>query len=150
MPGTVDGWFALHGKFGKLPMTEDLAPAIAYATNGFPVTELIAQYWQDNMAAFEQRQGTDRGARQRARTPISLLTPMAAIRRRKAKSSAIPISPTPCRMIATGGRDAFYKGAIAHTIDAYFKRIGGDLRYEDFADSSRRMGDAALGQLSRL
>jgi gamma-glutamyltranspeptidase/glutathione hydrolase len=36
-------------------------------------------------------------------------------------------------MIAAGGRDAFYKGAIAHTIDAYFKRIGGDLRYEDFA-----------------
>ena len=36
-------------------------------------------------------------------------------------------------LIAKGGRDAFYKGAIAHTIDAYFKRIGGDLRYEDFA-----------------
>ena len=36
-------------------------------------------------------------------------------------------------LIADGGRDAFYKGAIAHTIDAYFKRIGGDLRYADFA-----------------
>ncbi len=36
-------------------------------------------------------------------------------------------------MLAKDGRDAYYKGAIAHTIDAYFKRIGGDLRYEDFA-----------------
>ena len=54
-------------------------------------------------------------------------------RRPKAKSSGIPISRTRLSLIAKGGRDAFYKGAIAHTIDAYFKRIGGDLRYEDFA-----------------
>src|SRR5215469_5214976 len=54
VPGTVDAWFALHGKFGKLPMTEDLAPAISYATHGFPVTELIAQYWKGNMEGFEK------------------------------------------------------------------------------------------------
>ena len=45
VPGTVDGWFALHGKFGKLPMKRLLAPTIEYANNGFPVTELIAHYW---------------------------------------------------------------------------------------------------------
>src|SRR5437868_7698287 len=54
VPGTVDAWFALHGKFGHLPVKEDLAPAIAYATSGFPVTQLIAQYWKTNMAAFEK------------------------------------------------------------------------------------------------
>ena len=54
VPGTVDAWFALHGRFGTLPMAEDLAPAIAYARNGFPVTQLIAQYWKGNMAAFEK------------------------------------------------------------------------------------------------
>src|SRR3546814_14100058 len=37
------------------------------------------------------------------------------------------------RLIAEGGRDAFYEGEIARTIDAYFKRIGGWLRYEDLA-----------------
>src|SRR5688572_8959558 len=48
VPGTVDGWFELHGKFGKLPMKELLAPAIAYARNGFPVTEVIAEGWERN------------------------------------------------------------------------------------------------------
>ena len=42
VPGCVDGWFELHGKYGKLPMAEILQPAIDYAENGFPVTELIA------------------------------------------------------------------------------------------------------------
>lgn len=42
VPGCVDGWFELHAKFGKLPMAEVLAPAIAYAREGFPVSELIA------------------------------------------------------------------------------------------------------------
>src|SRR5688500_4428694 len=45
VPGTVDGWFALHERFGKLPIEAILAPTIAYAREGFPVTELIAHYW---------------------------------------------------------------------------------------------------------
>src|SRR5437016_9350843 len=54
VPGTVDAWFALHEKFGRLPMKDDLAPAIAYARDGFPVSQLIALYWKGNMAAFER------------------------------------------------------------------------------------------------
>jgi len=46
VPGTVDAWFALHDRFGKLAMKDDLAPAIGYAREGFPVTELIAYYWK--------------------------------------------------------------------------------------------------------
>src|SRR3984957_14113564 len=54
VPGTVDAWFALHERFGKLPMATDLAPAIDYATHGFPVTQLVALYWKGNMASFEK------------------------------------------------------------------------------------------------
>ena len=54
VPGTVDAWFALHDKFGKLPMSEVLAPAIGYAEHGFPVTQLVSLYWKANMAAFEK------------------------------------------------------------------------------------------------
>ena len=46
VPGCVDGWFELHDRFGKLPMADILAPAIGYAREGFPVSELIAYYWQ--------------------------------------------------------------------------------------------------------
>ena len=48
VPGAVDGWFELHGKFGKLPMKELLQPAIRYARDGFPVTEVIAEGWARN------------------------------------------------------------------------------------------------------
>src|SRR3954463_7491855 len=48
VPGAVDGWFELHRKFGKIPMKELLQPAIDYARNGFPVTEVIAEGWARN------------------------------------------------------------------------------------------------------
>jgi gamma-glutamyltranspeptidase/glutathione hydrolase len=54
VPGTVDAWFALHEKFGKLPIGDDLDPAIHYAKNGFPVSQLVALYWKHNFAAFEK------------------------------------------------------------------------------------------------
>ena len=45
VPGAVDGWFELHAKYGRLPMQTVLAPAIRYAREGFPVTQLIGYYW---------------------------------------------------------------------------------------------------------
>ena len=128
VPGTVDAWFALHEKFGKLSMADDLAPAIGYATNGFPVTQLISVYWKANMAGFE-----------RNKTLIEELD--------NARATYLVDGHTPAEgeifrnhdlahtltLLTKGGRDVFYKGEIAHTIDTYFKRIGGDLRYEDFA-----------------
>src|SRR6201999_2148875 len=136
VPGAVDGWFALHDKFGKLSMADDLGPAIRYATEGFPVTQLIALYWKGNMAAFEKN--------------AKLIEELD-----NARHTYMPNGHTPAEgeifknpdlantlsLIAKGGRDEFYKGKIAHTIDAYFKRIGGDLRYEDFAAHHRAWVD---------
>ncbi len=128
VPGTVDAWFALHQKFGRLSMADDLAPAIGYATNGFPVTQLIALYWKANMAAFEKNNALiEESNNARATYLVDGHTPAEGGIFRN-----LDLAHT-LSMLATGGRDAFYKGAIAHTIDAYFKRIGGDLRYEDFA-----------------
>ena len=128
VPGTVDAWFALHDRFGKLPMTDDLAPAIAYATNGFPVTQLIASYWKGNMAAFEKNKAMiEELDNARATYLIDGHTPA------EGEIFRNPDLARTLSLIAAGGRDVFYKGEIAHTIDAYFKRIGGDLRYEDFA-----------------
>jgi gamma-glutamyltranspeptidase / glutathione hydrolase len=129
VPGAVDGWFALHDKFGKLTMEDDLAPAIHYATDGFPVTQLIALYWKGNMAAFEKN--------------AKLIEELDNARHTYMPNGHVPaegeIFKNPdlantLTTLAKGGRDEFYKGKIAHTIDAYFKRIGGDLRYEDFAE----------------
>jgi gamma-glutamyltranspeptidase/glutathione hydrolase len=128
VPGTVDAWFALHDKFGKLPMAEDLAPAIAYATNGFPVTQLIAAYWKGGMAALEQRQALiEEFENAKATYLVNGHTPA------EGEIFRNPDLAHTLSLLGKGGRDVFYKGEIAHTIDAYFRRIGGDLRYADFA-----------------
>jgi gamma-glutamyltranspeptidase/glutathione hydrolase len=133
VPGAVDGWFALHEKFGKLPMTDVLAPAIGYASNGFPVTELIAQYWKANMAAFERRSNLIEELDNARRT---YLIPDAHGGHAPAQGEIFknPDLAQTLATIAAGGRDVFYKGEIARAIDAYFQRIGGDLNYSDFAD----------------
>jgi gamma-glutamyltranspeptidase/glutathione hydrolase len=128
VPGTVDAWFALHDRFGKLPIADDLAPAISYANNGFPVTQLIAHYWRGNMAAFEKSKALiEELDNARATYLVNGHTPA------EGEIFRNPDLAHTLAQIAKGGRDAFYKGAIAHTIDAYFKRVGGDLRYADFA-----------------
>ncbi|MBC7126520.1 MAG: gamma-glutamyltransferase, partial [Bacteroidales bacterium] len=57
VPGCVDGWFELHKRFGRLPMQKILSPAISYAREGFPVSELIAYYWQRNAVRLKQFEG---------------------------------------------------------------------------------------------
>ncbi|WP_189237400.1 gamma-glutamyltransferase family protein [Planomonospora parontospora] len=41
VPGCADGWLALHGRYGRLPLAEVLAPAIGYAEDGFPASPLL-------------------------------------------------------------------------------------------------------------
>ncbi|HVZ68545.1 MAG TPA: gamma-glutamyltransferase [Rhizomicrobium sp.] len=128
VPGTVDAWFALHEKFGKLPIADDLAPAIEYAKNGFPVSQLVSLYWQHNFAAFEKNAAMiEELDNAKATYLIGGHTPA------EGEVFRNPDLAETLSRIAKGGRDEFYKGGIAKTIDAYFKRIGGDLRYEDLA-----------------
>lgn len=129
VPGIVDTWFALHKKFGKLPMSEDLAPAIRYATNGFPVTQVVARYWKGNWQAFEKHQGLikDFGNAQKVFL-IDGHTP------REGEIFRNPEMAHTLTLIAQGGRDAFYKGHIAHVMANFFKSIGTGPAYSDFAD----------------
>ncbi len=130
VPGAVDAWFELHAKFGRLPIAEDLAPAIAYASEGFPVSQLVAEYWESNIAALE-KSFTGKDLEEIANARATYL-----LNGRVPKEGEVFKNPDLAATygkIAEGGRDIFYKGEIARTIDSYMKRIGGDLRYEDFA-----------------
>lgn len=132
VPGTVDGWFELHGKFGKLSMADILAPTIRYAREGHPVAPVIAHYYARNLAAFERRLDMI-GAFDNARaTYFANGAPQAGTVFKN------PDLANTLTAIATGGRDAFYKGEIARTVDTYFKRVGGNLRYKDLAAHSSK------------
>lgn len=121
-PGCVDGWFALHERFGRLPMAEVLAPAIGYALEGAPITPVIATYWREFIKALKSQ--ARRGVLEELDNALQTFT-------RDEQTPApgqIWTNPDLARtyeLLATGGRDAFYKGAIARTIDGYMRRIGG-------------------------
>ena len=121
VPGAVDGWFELHNRFGRLPMTSLLSPAIRYARNGFPVSELVAYYWQMNVDRIGHYPGFSATFMPDGKVP------------QKGDVFKNPGLAATYEKIATGGRDAFYKGDIARVIAAYMKEQGGYLSYEDLA-----------------
>jgi gamma-glutamyltranspeptidase/glutathione hydrolase len=121
VPGTVDAWFALHAKFGRRTMAQNLAPTIAYARNGHPVHEVIAYYWGRSVPVLSKWPGFKEQFTIDGRAP------------RRGETWRNPHLANTLQKIAEGGRDAFYKGEIARTIDAYFKANDGFLRYEDMA-----------------
>ena len=127
VPGTVDGWFQLHQRFGSLPMQSVLAPAIRYAKGGFPVSPVIAYYFQRAEAAFNRRIAMIDEFDNAKRTFFQPRAPKAGEVFRN------PDLGKTYAIIAQEGGDAFYQGTIAKTIDAYMRRIGGDLRLADLA-----------------
>jgi gamma-glutamyltranspeptidase/glutathione hydrolase len=125
VPGTVDGWFEMHKRFGRLPMKDNLAPAIRYAREGFPVTELIAFLWQRGVNLFADEK------------KYPNFKDTYTIGGRAPKKGEIFKNPRLAKMlekIANEGRDGFYKGEVAKKIDAFFKRMGGFLSEKDLAD----------------
>lgn len=128
VPGAVDGWFEMHKRFGKISMQRILDPAIAYAEDGHPVAPIIANYWARNFDRFATYQNViEEFDNARSTYLIDGAPPKAGEIFRN------PYLAKTYSLIANRGRDAYYKGEIARTIDSYMKRIGGDLRYEDFA-----------------
>ena len=128
VPGTVDGWFALHEQFGKLPMPQVLAPAVSYAREGFPVSPVIAFYFARNLAAFNRNlpmmEEFDNALAtwfRGGRAPV------------EGEIFRNPDLGDTLELIGKAGRDVFYKGKLAQVMAAYFERIGGPLTLDDFA-----------------
>lgn len=123
VPGAVDGWFSLHEKFGKLKMEEILNPAINYAENGFPVTELIAYYLGRSVSYLGSKYPN----------VIETYGIYEGKAPEKGQIFKNPDLANTYRMLAKDGRDAYYKGEIAETITSFIQEQGGFLSMEDLA-----------------
>ena len=121
VPGCVSGWFALHERFGRLSMGDVLAPAIAYAEQGFPLSELIAFYWQRSLQAFAGYDNFQKLYAPGGRVPA------------KGDVFRNPELAATYRILARKGRDAFYRGELAEKIVAYSGKVGGFFSVQDFA-----------------
>jgi gamma-glutamyltranspeptidase / glutathione hydrolase len=125
-PGALDGWWTLHQRYGKLKWAELFEPAIHYCEAGAPVPQIIGSAIKRNMAAF-LRPGS--GVEETANAMHTYAPSGRAPNEYEVFRN--PDLARTYRMIAEGGRDVYYDGPIAKTIDAYFKRIGGWLSAED-------------------
>jgi gamma-glutamyltranspeptidase/glutathione hydrolase len=124
VPGTVDGWFALHESFGKLPMAEILAPAIRAAEEGEPLPQVIAAAWRRGADRFGEMPGF-------AATfmPAGKIPGEGEIFRNPGLARSY-------RLIAEQGEEAFYRGAIAQAIVAFSEQHGGFFSMEDLGRHS--------------
>jgi len=121
VPGCADGWFELHAKYGKLPMSRLLAPAIRYAEEGFPLSPVIANDWDRSTRVFADKPGFKEVFMPGGRAP------------REGERFRNPALAKTLRLLATRGRDAYYKGPIAEALVGYSKANGGFFALEDFA-----------------
>ncbi len=121
VPGCVDGWFTLHARFGKIPMSTNLAPAIRYAREGFPVSEVIAGDWGRNATRLAEYPNFKETFMPGGRAPAA------------GEVFRNPNLAATLTTIAVGGRDAFYRGEIPRVIAAHLKSQGGFLGEDDFA-----------------
>ncbi|MBI9071386.1 MAG: gamma-glutamyltransferase [Melioribacteraceae bacterium] len=122
VPGCVDGWFELHKKFGKLPMREILEPAIYYAENGFPVTEVIAYYWKSDANSLHDSPGFKDVFMPNGKSPQK-----GEVFKNQALADVL-------KMIAEEGRDVFYNGIIAKEIEDFLNSYDGFLKASDLAE----------------
>ena len=119
VPGCMDGWFALHGRYGRLPMERLLAPAIAYAEEGFPLSPVIAMEWAS-------------GARLHGAKPGFADVFMPGGRAPKAgERFRNPVLAQTLRDVITGG-PAFYRGRFAEAISTHSRANGGFFDEADF------------------
>src|SRR5437763_2254558 len=132
VPGCVDAWAELHKKFGKLKLSDDFAPAIRYAEEGFPVTDLIAYYWAFGPRLYKGLPGA-----------FAATYTLDGKERTPGKGDIFknPDLGRTLRLIGKKGRDAFYKGEIVDKIDAFMRANGGFLRKTDFEKHTSTWGE---------
>ncbi len=121
VPGAVDGWFALHKRFGRLPMATLLQPGIQYAEQGFPLTQVIMAEWHKALNSI----GTQPGDLNR------LFKPDAEV----GDVFTNPDLANTYKLIAKHGRDGFYKSENAKRITDFVREQGGYLNADDLANN---------------
>jgi gamma-glutamyltranspeptidase / glutathione hydrolase len=121
VPGCVDGWFEMYEMFGKLPIKDILQPATNYAREGFPVSEVIAYYLEKGIEILKDYPNVEELFMSEGKTPL------------KGEIFKNPALANTFDKIIKGGRNEFYRGTIARTIDAFMKKQGGFLTFDDLS-----------------
>jgi gamma-glutamyltranspeptidase/glutathione hydrolase len=121
VPGCVDAWFELHKKFGAMPMSKVLEKAVSYARNGFPVHGELASGLARVPANYGKFPNVAEHYYPSGKVPV------------EGDVFKNPNLANTLERLGKEGRDVFYKGDMARTMDAFMKKNGGFLSYEDLS-----------------
>lgn len=135
VPGAVSGWGMMHEKFGSKPFADLMAPAAKYAAEGFPVTQVVSDAMEAYRKRYERLVKTGEIEEIDNYRATYLINGKVPVEGQVFKNPGLANS---LKYIGENGPDGFYKGDLAKTMDAYMKRIGGPLRYEDFASHTAK------------
>jgi gamma-glutamyltranspeptidase/glutathione hydrolase len=124
VPGAVDGWAKAHARFGKLPWKDLFTPAIYFAEHGYPVPELIHDFWEGDEQTLKQTPEAERIFLLGGKVPEI------------GEMFANPDLGNTLRLLAEGGRDVFYRGEIAQSIVSTSTALGGTMQADDLAEFS--------------
>lgn len=122
VPGCVSGWDELLRRFGTKTWEELLKPAIAYAEEGFPVSEIIAGDWKSAERSLSRVPSSAACFLPDGRAPLT-----GEVFRNPGLAKSL-------KLIASGGAQAYYKGPIAQEIVAYSRKVGGLFEERDFSE----------------
>ena len=123
VPGTVNGWDTILREYGTMPLSEVLKPAIQYAEEGFPVSDIVAYQWQRDVEKLQLHPSGNElllNGRAPNEGDVFFMPNLAKV----------------LRGIAEGGPDAFYKGPMAEKIAAYIQELGGWMTTQDLANDA--------------
>lgn len=125
VPGAPGAWAELSKRFGKLPLTQVLAPAIDYAENGFPLSPTLAKFWKKAFVKFSEiLKGEEFTPWFETFAPNGKAPEAGEIWSSKGHAQTL-------RLIAETNAEAFYQGELAEQIDAFSKKHGGLIRKSD-------------------
>ncbi len=128
VPGVPAAWAELSQRFGKLPLTEVLEPAIKYAEEGFPLSPVLAKYWKGAYKRYKEIfNGPEYKGWFDTFAPEGRAPEIGEVWSSEGHANTL-------RSIAETNAESFYRGELADKIDAYFKEHGGFLSKEDLAD----------------
>ncbi|MFZ5825973.1 MAG: gamma-glutamyltransferase family protein [Bacillota bacterium] len=127
VPGAPSAWAELNGRFGRLPLTEVLAPAIEYAERGYPLSPTLGRFWKRGAAVYrEALKGEEFQHWFETFAPNGRAPEIGEVWRSPGHAQTL-------QLIAETGAEAFYRGELAEKIDAFSRKYGGYIRKEDLA-----------------
>lgn len=127
VPGAPGAWATLSKRFGKLPLTEVLQPAIDYAENGYPLTPILGKFWERAFNGYSaQLKGDEFKHWFDTFAPNGRAPRIGEVWRSHGHAATL-------RSIAETNAESFYRGELAEKMDAFSKQYNGYITADDLA-----------------